>query len=189
MMPADFGATPWGKAWVRTIESTSTSSPNGLLPKARTLARNSTTVVAVGTGHIEADVSVSRTVFRVRIDLPVWPDQTQTEAGHLIAKATAGHLMTATGDLPDALLADFARHAITIAAPLEEHRSSCTCRARRSPCVHVLATIYALARLVDERPALAVDLRSVSAKTVADPDWVLLSDLDPASFFEGSHDR
>ncbi|EIV94536.1 hypothetical protein [Frankia sp. QA3] len=184
-MPAEFGATPWGRAWVRTIESTSTAGPNALLPRARTLARNTTTVVAAGTGHVEADVAVSGEVCRVRIDLPVWPDETQAEAARLVAKAMAEHRGMAAGDLPDMLEADFRRHAISIAVRLEEQHSGCTCRARPRPCVHILATIYALAQLVDERPALAVELRSATAKVTvaADPDWVVLSDLDPAGFY------
>lgn len=39
-MPVEFGATPWGRAWVRAIEPTVVAAPNPLLPKARSLARN-----------------------------------------------------------------------------------------------------------------------------------------------------
>lgn len=185
MMPPEFGATPWGRVWVRTLESTSTAGPNPLLPKARTLARNTTTVVAAGVGHVEAEITASGQVCRVRIGLPVWSDEAQAEAGRLIAKAMAEHRGLVTGDLPDTLEADLAHHAISIAVPLEAQHSDCTCRARRRPCVHILATIYALAQLVDERPALAVELRSTTTKATitADPDWVALSDLDPTGFY------
>ncbi|MEV1156031.1 hypothetical protein AB0J27_11580 [Micromonospora chokoriensis] len=184
-MPAEFGATPWGRVWVRTIESTSAGGPNTLLPKARTLARNSTSIVAAGTGRVEADVTVSGGVCRVQIDLPIWPDRTQAEVGRLVAKAVAEHRGLVAGDLPDTLEADFRHHAISVAAHFEELHSGCTCRSRKRPCVHVFATIYALVQLVDERPALAVELRSAAAKAIVttDPDWVALSEFDPAGFY------
>ncbi|WP_230205071.1 SWIM zinc finger family protein [Parafrankia elaeagni] len=185
MMPPEFGATPWGRAWGRTVEPTSMARPNPLLPRARTLARNTTTVVVAGVGHVEAEVTVSGQVCRVRIDLPLWPDETQAEAGRLIAGAMAEHRGLVAGDLPDTLEVDLTQHAISIAVPPEARRGECTCRARTRPCVHILATIYALAQLVDERPALAVELRSTPTKTTvtADPGWVALSDLDPAGFY------
>ncbi|ABW09965.1 zinc finger SWIM domain protein [Parafrankia sp. EAN1pec] len=187
MMPPEFGATPWGRAWVRTVESTSTAGPNAQLPKARTLARNSTTVVAAGAGHVEADVTVSGEVCRVRLDLPVWSDETQAEAGRLVAKAMAEHRGMVAGDLPDTLEEDLRDHAINIAVPLEEQPGSCSCRARKRPCVHILAVIYALAQLVDERPALAVELRSATANAAGAGagavDWIALSELEPAGFY------
>lgn len=47
MMAAEFGATAWGRAWLRTIESTATAAPNAQLPQARSLARGGAVTLAL----------------------------------------------------------------------------------------------------------------------------------------------
>lgn len=185
MIPPEFGCTPWGRAWVRTVETTTTVGPNAMLPKARSLARNHAVTLSTGTGRLDADVVVSGAVHRVRIDLPPWTARTQAETKRLIAEATANHRGLAAGDLPDTLEADLARHDIRFAVGLDEQVASCDCRTRRRPCIHILATIYTLTQLVDERPALAIELRSSDTALAgpADPDWVELTELDAASFY------
>jgi uncharacterized Zn finger protein len=182
-MTAEFGATPWGRAWVRTVESTSVAGPNTLLPRARSLARNHAATLATSTGCVTAEVATSGQVSKVRIDLPVWSPDVQAEAARLIAKSLADNRGLATGDLPDALEADFTGHGITFAVGLEDQTSTCDCRTRKRPCVHILATIYTLSMKVDERPALAVELRSTGSQAAPAPDWILLSDIDPADFY------
>lgn len=185
MIPAEFGATPWGRAWVRTIESTTATGPNPLLPKARSLARNHAVTLVTTTSRLAAEVAASGVVHRVRIDLPRWPDPTQADAKRLISKAMADNRGLALGDLPDTLAADFAHHDIGIAVALDDQIAACDCRTRRRPCVHILATIYTLTQLIDERPALAVELRSADTELAApsDPDWIELTDIDAASFY------
>jgi len=185
VIPPEFGCTPWGRAWVRTVESTTAVGPNPMLPKARSLARNHAVTLSTGTGRLYADVSASDAVQRVRIDLPRWPARTQAETERLIAKATADAPGLAVGDLPDTLEADLARHNISFAVGLDEQVAACDCRTRRRPCVHILATIYTLVQLIDERPALAIELRSSDTKlaSLADLDWVELTEIDAASFY------
>jgi uncharacterized Zn finger protein len=181
-MPAEFGATPWGRVWLRTVESTAMAAPNPLLPKARSLARNHAVAVTVETNRLVADV----TVYRVQIDLPPWSDDKQGEAARLTVKALADNRGLAVGDLPDTLEADFRHHGIGLAVGLDEQVAVCDCRTRKRPCVHILATIYAFSLLVDERPALAIELRSstVDIAMPGDPDWIPLVDLDPGTFYE-----
>nr|AHA81989.1 Arm20 [uncultured bacterium] len=185
MMPAEFGATPWGLAWLRTIESTSTAAPNALLPKARSIARNHAVTLTTGTGRVDADVAVSGAVHRVRIDVPPWPEQTRAEVQRLVAKALADNRGLAVGDLPDTLAADLRHRDIGIAVEPDERSAACDCRTRRRPCVHILATIYTLTQLIDERPVLAIELRSSGAEVAAppDPDWIALTELDAAGFY------
>ncbi|MEU9336278.1 SWIM zinc finger family protein [Streptomyces sp. NPDC048290] len=184
-MPAEFGATPWGRAWVRTVESTVASAPNPALPKARSLARNHAVTLSVGTGSVEADVMVSGTGQPVRLQLPCWSDQERADAERLMAKALDEHRGLAVGDLPDSLEADLRRDGIGIAVPLDDLTAHCSCRVRRRPCVHVLATLYALSQRVDERPRLAVELRTSAWEpaTPADPDWTPLAELGVADFY------
>ncbi|PXX59777.1 SWIM zinc finger protein [Nocardia tenerifensis] len=184
-MPAEFGATPWGRTWTRVVETTTASLPNPLLPKARSIARNHGATLNTEVGAVTAKVVVSGAESTVRIELPAWSEETKTDAERLIAKSLAANPGLAPGDLPDSLEAEFSAAGITFAVPLADQIATCDCRTRKRPCVHILATLYALSMRVDERPRLAVELRMDSA-TVAeepDPDWIPLSELDPATFY------
>ncbi|MGK5691814.1 SWIM zinc finger family protein [Streptomyces sp. URMC 128] len=184
-MPAEFGATPWGRIWVRTVESTAAAGPNPALPKARSLARNHAATLTVGTGRVEAEVVVSGRTQQVRIDLPRWSEEERAEAERLVGKALAEHQNLAAGDLPDSLEADLRREKIGVAVALDDMDAACDCKTRRRPCVHVLATLYTLSQRIDERPLLALELRSPGWEPAApaDPDWTPLADLDVESFY------
>ncbi|GAA5051624.1 SWIM zinc finger family protein [Nocardia callitridis] len=184
-MPAEFGATPWGRSWTRTVESTVTSAPNPLLPKARSIARNHHATLSTTVGAVTAKVVVSGTESTVLIELPPWSEATRQDAERLIAKSLAANPGLATGDLPDSLESELTSAGITFAVPLAEQVATCDCKTRKRPCVHILATLYALSMRVDERPRLAVELRmnSAAAAEVADPDWIPLAELDAATFY------
>lgn len=184
-MAAEFGATPWGRAWVRTVEVTGLAAPNAQLPAGRSLARNHAVRLTVGPGRLDAEVVAAGRAQQVQIELPPWSERDRAVAEPLIAKALAGRQDLAAGDLPDSLLADLGREDIDIAVPQGELAAECDCRIRRRPCAHIVATIYALAQRIDERPALALELRSpgVQIAPPADPDWIPLTDIDPASYY------
>ncbi|MFE9580426.1 SWIM zinc finger family protein [Nocardia sp. NPDC006044] len=184
-MPAEFGATPWGRAWTRVVESTTAAVPNPLLPKARSVARNHGATLTTEVGLVIAKVVVSGTESTVRIELPRWPEETERDAERLIAKSLAANPGLAGGDLPDSLEGEFAAAGITFAVPLAEQAATCDCRTRKRPCLHILAGLYALSMRVDERPRLAVELRmdSTAVAEEADPDWIPLTELDAASFY------
>ncbi|MFI9505140.1 SWIM zinc finger family protein [Nocardia sp. NPDC052566] len=184
-MPPEFGATPWGRSWTRTVETTAASGPNPLLPKARSLARNHCATLTTEVGVVTAKVVASSDQFSVRIELPPWSEETKKDAERLIAKSLAVNPGLAVGDLPDGLEADFTAAGIAFTVPVGEQVATCDCRTRKRPCAHILATLYALSMRVDERPRLAVELRmdSAAAAECADPDWIPLTDLDPGTFY------
>ncbi|MGW0522684.1 hypothetical protein [Crossiella sp. NPDC003009] len=175
-MIAEYGATAWGHAWLRIAEPTRVTRPNPLLPRARNLVRdNGITDLTVAPGLLTAGSGQ----YRVSIEIPLWP----AESAALVAKLLAGLPPSLVpGDLPDSLAAELRAHDIAIAPPPEELTPHCDCRDRRPHCLHVLAALYTLVQLVDERPALAVELRGVTA-TTADPDWIPLSELSVAGFY------
>ncbi|MDF0529331.1 SWIM zinc finger family protein [Tsukamurella sp. 8F] len=184
-MMSEFGATVWGRAWTRTVEKTSASVPNPSLPKARTVARNQGATVTTEVGTVTATVAVSGAAANVRIEFPSWPEPVQRTARELLAASLAAHPGLAAGDLPDGLADDFASAGITFAVPLDEHTATCDCRSRKRPCVHILATLYALSMRIDERPRLALELRMAGSDAVddADREWIPLDDLDVATFY------
>src|SRR4051794_39957306 len=184
-MPAEFGATPWGRVWMRTVETTVVATPNPLLPKARSLARNHAVTLTVGSGRIDADVITADRPHRVRIDVPRWSAREQADAERLIAQALADHRGLAPGDLPDTLEADLRNQDVGIAPALDDLEAACECRTRQRPCAHVLAPLSALSQQWDKRPVLAVELRSSGAKPAAptDPDRIEITTIDAAGFY------
>jgi len=184
VIPAEFGSTPWGRAWVRVVGATAAAGPNALLPKARSLARNHAVELTTEPGRIEARVTVSGAVQPVRVEVPMWSRQTRAEVRLLLEKSAAEQPGLIAGDLSDTVEADLRRKGIAIAAGLDDLDAECACRGRKRPCVHILATLYALAQLIDERPALAVELRGGAAEAVDPPSrWVALTALDAATFY------
>ncbi|MFC6932859.1 hypothetical protein ACFQHO_22640 [Actinomadura yumaensis] len=64
-MTAEFGATAWGRAWLRTAEPVA-APPDRLRPKARSLARNhAVTSLTITAGQVEAEVAGHRTSLRL----------------------------------------------------------------------------------------------------------------------------
>lgn len=182
---AEFGATAWGRCWLRTVERTR-GTPNPLLPRARSIARNQQAVLTLAPGLVTAAVSEKAGIATVRIELPTWPaDVDRTAALHL-RQFSARRPDSPAGDLPDSLADDLAEAGVPIAASLDEIVATCTCRARRRPCAHILATIYAVVLRVDEQPRLAVELRTERPRTAgpADPGWIPLTQIDPSTFYD-----
>ncbi|WP_433871228.1 hypothetical protein [Saccharopolyspora sp. CA-218241] len=173
MIPT-FGATAWGAAWVRTVETTAISRPDPALPRARSLARKgAVTGLTTEPGRVSAEVAG----HRVAVGFPLW----EPGADRLVAEADTTGL--AAGDLPDELV-DRLRPTHGIAPPPDQQHPTCSCRTRAPRCAHVLATLYALAQHVDERPLLAVELRLAHPPVAAPPpDRIPLADLDPADFY------
>jgi uncharacterized Zn finger protein len=187
-MPTEFGATGWGRAWVRAVESTAVTAPNPLLPKARSLARNdAVSTLDTAAGRITAEVVDRGATHRVVLDIPLWTGQVRAVVDRLVDRALVDNPGLAPGDLPDALATELARRGIDIAVPPARQTADCTCVSRKTPCAHVLAVHYALAQRVDEQPALALALRTphraTSTQRQADPDWIELAELAPAGFY------
>lgn len=190
-MGTEFGVTAWGRAWLRTVESTAASAPNPSLPQARSLARNGAVhLTEVGAGRILAEVTVRGRIFPVAVEVPVWTKKDAGTVRRLLDRAGAGDRRVTAGELPDALVADLLAKDIVVAPPIAECTATCRCTGRRSPCVHHLAVLYGLAQRVDEEPAVAVVLRerrrtgrNSAAAACPEPDWIALTGVDAAGFY------
>lgn len=184
-MPVEFGATPWGRVWLRAVEPTAVSAPNPALPKGRSLARNSAVTLALEPGRVTGEVSAGKAAQHVRIDLALLSGREREDTERLRDKALAEHRGLAPGDLPDELEGGLRELGIDLAVPVNEQEATCDCRSRQRPCAHILATLYALVQRVDERPALALELRlpGGTEPEPASPDWIPLTELDAAAFY------
>lgn len=179
--PAEFGATAWGRAWRVVIERPQ-AMPSPHLPAARSLARNQRANLMTTSGDIQAAVTDRSATHNVRIRVPLW-EPAPDEAARALLLAAGGP--TLAGDLPDALISKLAAVQAPPAAALETLTSECSCRARTKPCVHIFGTLYALVLKIDERPLLAVELRT-ARPLIHEPGssyWIPLGALQADDFF------
>lgn len=189
-MATRLGVTAWGRAWLRTVESTQASTSNSLLPQARTLAiRGAVTLTTVEAGRIRAEVTVRGKTVPVGIDVPLW-DRTESAAARaLLTRVGARDRRVSAGEIPDSVVADLVAKGISVTGDVADHTTTCGCAGRRSPCLHHLAAIYRLVQQIDEEPALAVTLRvrrtATTARSAAGgtPDRIPLVAMDAARFY------
>ncbi|MGN0095280.1 MAG: SWIM zinc finger family protein [Corynebacterium sp.] len=186
MADTEFGATLWDRAWLRTVERTD-GPPRSNLPKARSLARNhKVDLTGPGTpGAPPATVRDGSSTATVVLNLAPW---TEKEAG-AAADVLSAYRPDPSGDLPDALLAQLTGAGVSVTPDTPDDTARCTCRARKRPCAHILAAIYALVLQIDERPVTALELRSNGAVPWADDAgtstaWIPLEEIDAATFFD-----
>lgn len=182
----DFGTTPWGRDWVKRVEPIRITTPNPLLPRARSLVRGGHAAVDVTTGKIAVLVTTSSKQHTVSITAPKY---TAAERKRVLRYLNeAGVASTASGDLPDALHATLHREDL---APVPESTAAlCTCVSKVSPCIHVTAATYAVEVFIDGTPVKALMFRGVLVPTKrapgsgAQPDrWVSITELDARSYF------
>jgi len=189
-MSVKFGVTAWGRAWLRTVESTGVSSPNSLLPQARALAGNgSVTLTTVEAGRIRAEVTVRGKVVPVEIAIPLWSGKESAAVRAVVARAGAGTHWAASGEIPDSLVAELKAKSISVTGVPAAHTTTCACTGRKRPCLHHLAAVYQLVSQIDEEPTLAITLRDKlapatrRAAAAEGADLIPLSQIDTAAFY------
>ncbi|MFI6866712.1 hypothetical protein [Nocardia sp. NPDC050406] len=181
MADNEFGYTVWGMDWVRLAEPMSVTKPEPLLPRARSIARNGgvrteiENTVVKATIHRGAEASVTYLEFA-----PLTSAEVRT-----IAELVPADALSLADEVHAALRAADVTLAPTVVS------ADCSCRARSQRCLHIFATYYTLARLVDENPWLALDLRGYrTGGSAEDPvevppaRWTPIDTLDPAAYFD-----
>nr|AHE14811.1 putative SWIM Zn-finger [uncultured bacterium] len=177
-MSREFGATAWGRDWLRLAEPTSIAHPNPALPRARSLARTDRVYdLDIAPGHVTAVVD-DRGRYRVHITVSTWNDAELARAGSVLIEAPASE------DLPDCLHTALRDAGQDLAPNQASLTTTCSCRSRRFPCLHLLATYFELARRFDERPRLALVLHGLT-NNITSPNTarIPLSLIDPSSFY------
>ncbi|MBF6065545.1 hypothetical protein IU500_32045 [Nocardia terpenica] len=178
----EFGYTAWGMDWVRLAEPLTTTRPEPLLPRARSIARNGGVRLEIEGTVVRASIHRGAQASVTHLELTPLPAATIAAIAALIPGAAV--------ELADEHRATISAAGIAVAPrPLG---TDCSCRARTTRCLHVLATCYALARRVDENPWLALDLqgyRGGGAPSAEDPAappprWTPIDTLDPARYFD-----
>ncbi|MFE3228722.1 hypothetical protein [Nocardia sp. NPDC059228] len=181
MVDNEFGYTAWGKDWVRLAEPLSLTKPEPLLPRARSIARNNGVRTEVEGTVVRAHIHRGSEASVTHLELTSFPRAT--------IDAIAAVVPADTLTLGDELHAAVIAAGISVTPILAS--TDCSCRARNARCLHMLATCYAVVRLIDENPWLALDLqgyRSAPPATDTDapvsvPRWTPIDALDPAVYF------
>lgn len=175
-----FGFTTWGADLVRIAEPITARTPNTHAPRARSLARNGGVTLQFDGGRVTALVHSGASA----------------SVAHLEFAAMAPAVATALRDeLGSRTEPDDAIHAALIAAGLRPapvlEAADCSCTARSTMCVHVLAAAYALATLVDHEPVTALTIQSYGAAGPAEgaapdrptPRWTPLAALQVRDYY------
>ncbi|MFD8245176.1 hypothetical protein [Nocardia sp. NPDC059691] len=179
MADNEFGYTAWGMDWVRLAEPLRQTRPDPLLPRARSIARNN-----------GVRATVEGQVVRATIHRGGQASVTQVE----VAPMSRTAVTAIAGFVPDPPVpTDEVHRAISAAgvslAPVLAG-TDCSCTARKTRCVHLLAVFYEMARRVDEDPRLGLAILGYFAAAPHDSDesapatrWTPISALDPRRFF------
>ncbi|MFF0634721.1 hypothetical protein ACFYTS_19695 [Nocardia sp. NPDC004151] len=181
MADNEFGYTAWGKDWVRLAEPLNLTKPEPLLPRARSIARNNGVHAEIEGTVVRAHIHRGSEASVTHLELTSFPRSTIDA----IAAVVPADSLTLSDDLHTAVLAAGISVTPILAA------TDCSCRARNARCLHMLAACYAVVRLIDENPWLALDLQGYRlAPPAADADapisiprWTPIDALDPAVFF------
>ncbi|WP_055475856.1 SWIM zinc finger family protein [Gordonia sp. HS-NH1] len=187
--PAEFGFSRWGAEIVRLAEPISTRSPNQLAPRARSVARNGGVTLTVDGRSVSGLVQRGGEASVAHLEFGPMTSATASALRELLGASTEP-----TDDM---------YHRLVEAAawsPAGLDVADCSCRARGDRCLHILATLYALAAAVDREPALALRLRDFegsldgsSVDAAPDPDapssripprWSALTAFDVRDYWQ-----
>ena len=155
-----FGATWWGRAWVRALEGRARLDANRL-PRGRSYAReNRVRDLVVGPGGVRASVQGrQRTPYAVQLGVREFTaDEWDAVTGAIAAKA--GHAAALfAGELHPEILDDAASVGVHLLPEVGELEPSCTCPDFADPCKHAAAVCYLVADVLDDDPFELFHLR------------------------------
>ncbi|MFI6569137.1 hypothetical protein [Nocardia fluminea] len=181
MADNEFGYTPWGMDWVRLAEPLRQTRPEPLLPRARSIARNDGVRTEIEGRTVRAHLHRGGQASIAHIEVAPLSRAAVTALGHTITDPTV-----LTDETHRALVDAGHSPAPTLVS------TDCSCSARSARCVHVFATLYTIARKVDENPRVALELQGYfdatadSGAPAQEPRWTPLHTLDPARFFDAA---
>lgn len=178
-----FGATWWGRAWVRALEGRARLDTSRL-PRGRIYAREDrVTDLSVGPGAVRARVKGrQRTPYEVHLGVRELTDDEWTTLATAIA-GRAGHAAALfAGELQPDIVEDAASVGVGLLPDAGELSPSCTCADYADPCKHAAAVCYLVADILDDDPFqlfhlrgrtrrdLLAAVRAARRQAVADPE-------------------
>ncbi|MEJ7585244.1 MAG: SWIM zinc finger family protein, partial [Acidimicrobiales bacterium] len=155
-----FGATWWGKAWIKALEGRARLDPNRL-PRGRTYARQSRVgELSVKPGEVTAGVSGSRpTPYIVRLGVRTL-SETEWDALLDVIASRAGHAAALLdGELDPGVADDAAAAGADLLPGPGDLTTRCSCPDWAEPCKHAAAVCYLVADVLDADPFALLLLR------------------------------
>lgn len=111
-MTREFGATAWGRAWLRQIEPVLiTGPPDRDLPRARALARRAIEDLTIEANQVTARLTERGHKHTITLNIPIWNREEQNVVTRTIGQATSSR----SGDLPDRLVTELSSVGVRIA--------------------------------------------------------------------------
>ena len=179
----NFGATWWGRAWVRALEGRARLDTSRL-PRGRTYAREDrVTDLTVGPGGVHAHVKGRQRVpYDVRLGVrELTDDEWDALIGAIAGRA--GHAAALfAGELQPEIIEDAASVGVHLLPDAGELTPSCTCPDFADPCKHAAAVCYLVADVLDDDPfelfhlrgrtrrQMLAAVRSARRRAAAEPD-------------------
>lgn len=175
-----FGFTTWGADLVRIAEPIAASTPNTHAPRARMLARNGGVTLQFDGGRVTALVHSGASASVAHLEFAAMAPAVATALREELGSRT---------EPDDAVHRSLIDRGLRPAPVLEA--ADCSCKARTTMCLHVLAATYALATLVDHEPVTALTVQSYGAAPAAAdgdedrpvPRWTPLTTLRAQDFY------
>ncbi|ADG79037.1 Zinc finger SWIM domain protein OS=Tsukamurella paurometabola (strain ATCC 8368 / DSM / CCUG 35730 / CIP 100753 / JCM 10117 / KCTC 9821 / NBRC 16120 / NCIMB 702349 / NCTC 13040) OX=521096 GN=Tpau_2432 PE=4 SV=1 [Tsukamurella paurometabola] len=174
-----FGFTTWGADLVRIAEPITASTPNTHAPRARMLARNGGVTLQFDGGRVTALVHSGASASVAHLEFAAMAPTVATALREELGSRT---------EPDDAIHAALISRGLQPAPTLEA--ADCSCKARTTMCVHVLAAAYALAALVDHEPVTALAIQSYGASAPTEevderpaPRWTPLAALHVRDYY------
>lgn len=162
-----FGATWWGKRWLRTLEQLGLSYPDHRMARGRTLVnKEAVDLMNIETGELSAWVDEPRKSFGVTVTVTPYT----TEQWRIFDAVIAERLGNLADLLDDRLPAGVDRqlepHGLSLFPADAEIDTACPCSDRSKVCVHVIALQHAFAVIFDDDPYLLPLLRGRDRETL-----------------------
>ena len=159
-VPAEFGRTWWGRAWLEALEQRARLDPDRL-PRGRDYARSGTVGdLSVLPGEARAQVQGRKTQpYQVRIRVRRFTDDEWDRVLQAIS-AQLGHAAALLdGELPPEIADDVASTGLDLLPGGGELGPRCSCPDDADPCKHSAAACYLLTDALDADPFILFLLR------------------------------
>ena len=161
-----FGATWWGRLWIRGLELLGDDYENRL-PRGKQYAEDGhVSHFVVKPGEIEARVH-GRKTYNVTLGLPALTPAQWDKALARIAQESRFVASLLAGEMPQGLDETFREAGASLYPRVpKELQTHCDCPDWANPCKHVAAVCYVMAEALDRDPWLLFDLRGKSRDEV-----------------------
>ncbi len=160
MKDQKFGATWWGRRWIRALESLSATYPNPRLIRGRGFARKGAVRdLVVRPGEVAAQVTQGKRHHDVTLKLPVFTEAEWNAATRALSQQVRHAAALLEGRMPEDIDQTLGGVGISLFPRSGELTSTCACADGTDPCTHAAAVHYVLAPMFDADPFLLLTLR------------------------------